>query len=424
MMLFQLAWLAGAWATGAVTNLKVPVLIIYTLFFGILIAYGPGSLENNVRQWQTGLFRDEKRLIIGFCFFIFAVGLVYAYYQRIWTFDEEGAYAASQLIAQQGLAEFFDNYVELSWLGSQHPPLIMLINGLVLRIFGDELFYLRITTLVFALGTIVLTYLIGSSLYDRKTGVFAAIFVASFPLFMRLGTAAMLDMQVTFFAVLAVYLVILLERQQSYTLAVAAGIILGLGLLSKYTMILIYPVILSYFLVRRSFKRSFPRLVVLGLVSGFLLLVWLVFAYQQGVISAQESQLGSLAGVTTNRAHSGSLSPFLMETLISRLPSAIGTFAIPVILLGLFSLWQSRRKADLFVFLWVLLVSLVLILTLPDHRYFMIMFPALAIIMGLAVRRIPQSAPQVVLLTLIYWAGVLYLFVDWSREVHLFLGGG
>ena len=111
----------------------------------------------------------------------------------------------------------------------------------------------------------------------------------------------------------------------------------------------------------------------------------------------------------------------MLESLLTRLPSAVGVCNISLLFLGGMHLVRCRNQSDLFVFLWIATVSLLLILTLPDHRYFMPTFPALAILMACGLRCIPKAAEQVVVLALLYCGGALYLFADWHRAAFLFL---
>ncbi|MBV7338718.1 glycosyltransferase family 39 protein [Chloroflexi bacterium TSY] len=156
-------------------------------------------------------------------------------------------------ILSQNLKFGSTEYVQLKWLGAQHPPFIVLLNGFVYELFGVHLLYARFVTLFFALGILVLTYQLGRIFYDATTGVLAAFAFATFPLFLRLGTTSMLDIQVTFFALLGLYFGVIALRNQSYQRAIAAGFALGLGLVTKYTMVLMAPVVLCYFVLQLYF---------------------------------------------------------------------------------------------------------------------------------------------------------------------------
>jgi hypothetical protein len=69
----------------------------------------------------------------------------------------------------------------------------------------------------------------------------------------------------------------------------------------------------------------------------------------------------------------------------------------------------------LYVLLWIAAVFLPLMLTLPGPRYFLPAFPALAIAMTRGLENSGEKAERLVMLTLLYGGGALYLFVDWER---------
>lgn len=91
--------------------------------------------------------------------------------------------------------------------------------------------------------------------------------------------------------------------------------------------------------------------------------------------------------------------------------------------LGLLRLFQRAGPADIELLLVLGVYCLLLVAILPDHRYFLPIFPAaaLAAANGLAAANtLAPYAIQVILLALLFCAGALYLFVDWTRASHVF----
>jgi hypothetical protein len=109
----------------------------------------------------------------------------------------------------------------------------------------------------------------------------------------------------------------------------------------------------------------------------------------------------------------------LAETFGTRLPSGIGAYNIPLLVLGAWAALRRRGESDLVLLIWVVVVSVGLALTLPDHRYFMIVFPALAILMARGVASVSNLPARAIPLALLYNLGALYLFVDWERAANL-----
>ena len=185
-------------------------------------------------------------------------------------------FAASRIVAEQGLEAFFAQYPTIPWLGSQHPPLVPLLYGGVLRLCGAHIYVIRSVGLMFSIATLCLTYRIGKELYSHHIGLLAACFLISMPFFFRLGTTALLDIPATFFFTLSVYTTLRLLQNPTALLAVVVGLSVGAGLLCRYTVVLIYPVLVSCTVVRGVFRRDIPYLGIVLVVSVSLLAIWLI----------------------------------------------------------------------------------------------------------------------------------------------------
>jgi 4-amino-4-deoxy-L-arabinose transferase-like glycosyltransferase len=420
-MLLQILWLAGILLTGAASNpRKLVHLAIYTVVVGMLVSLLPAGLVFKLRRFKEYLVQNEKALIITLCLTLLLVGVVYAHFQRLWPYDEESNYEAARMVAEQGPGELFANYSQIPWLGRWHPPLTPLMYGFAMRLFGVSLIVPRLVALALVFGTTLVTYYLGRELYDGETGVLAAFLFLSFPLVLRQGTVAMTDVPVMFFFSLGLLAILRMVHTPTTRLAVAAGLIIGAGLITKYTMLFIYPVILSFFVTQPSFRRLKFRWGIVGVVSAGILGAWLAYAYRIGALAAFESSLITEFEPGYFVTEPGG-NKWLLNSLLTKLSSALGAYSLPLLLLGgLIIVWQ-RKRSDLLVLLWVGVVSVLLILSIPDHRYFMLIFPALAIMMAHGLGHIPEAAEQAILLALLYCGGALYLFVDWFRAAQLFV---
>ena len=92
-----------------------------------------------------------------------------------------------------------------------------------------------------------------------------------------------------------------------------------------------------------------------------------------------------------------------------------------LLVVGGVALLRDKGRSDLFVLFWIAAVFLPLLLTLPDPRYFMPAFPALALVMARGLESVDEATEQVIALALLHCGGALYLFVDWQRTAFLFL---
>lgn len=336
--------------------------------------------------------------------------------QQVFSWDEQSVLWAADVVAEGGASGLFARYGENAWLGPQHPPLVPLLYGAVTAVFGSHLKLLRLVDLAFGCGTVVVAFLILERLYERRTALVAALLLLASPLFVRVASAATNDMPLTFFFCLAVLLGLHLERTSRDVVAVALGVVLGLGLLVKYTMLLVFPVLLALAWVSSSLplaRRHAP--VVLAIALAFLL-AWLDHAHALGILGAQQHRLRRLAGISWRRPG------WALDALLTKAPSALGVYTVPWIALGALATLRRRAVEDVFVLSWIVIVFVPLLLTLPDNRYFLPAFPALALLGARALLARPRWAAHVLVLAWLLCAITLafYANIDLGEKVFLF----
>jgi 4-amino-4-deoxy-L-arabinose transferase-like glycosyltransferase len=448
MAALQLIWLALIVVTGASTKYQtIFVVAILSVIATLLVIVLPASAIQKIYELKDWLFRSEKRSLFFLCIAALLIGVLYASSQNPGD-DEWSSLKAATIIATEGLTSAYTALQRVGWLGQQHPPLFPIIFSLTLKLPGPDLFEMRLVSVFFLAGTLVVTYFLGRELYSRETGYLAAILLLSFPLVIRLSAAAIMDIPLAFFFSLAILLSVRLSRKPSYRLACAAGLVLGIGLLTKYIMVFAFVVLFVYFLFFKNFQKIKAHLFVAFVVSMSVFAVWLVYANQVGVLSKQFEKILNFVGsyhvirnleegtqetgpteLTANEAQSpdprdrmqNGIFRLGLESLFTRIPSSLGIYHAPLILFGLLYLLKRRQSVDLMILLWVGAVSLSLFLTLPDHRYFLPIFPAIAIVIAQVLLRFPEYAERATLLSLLLGLSNLYLFVNWLRESHLFV---
>jgi 4-amino-4-deoxy-L-arabinose transferase-like glycosyltransferase len=438
----QIIWFAVILLTGTSQNWpKILFLSLYSLLAGISIIFLPSRLISHLREITSRLLNRERRLLVLLLMFGLAAGILYAFFQQPWA-DEERSLSVARVVSKEGIASAYETS---GWLRTRHPPLIPLLYGFVIDLRGDRLFFLRVASTLFFSASLVLTYLVGRELYDRKTGFLASLFFLSFPLSVRLGASAMMDMQLTFFFLLAVYLALHLIKTPSIGLTFALGITIGLGLLTKYTMVLVYGVLLSLFFFNLRLRNLRPMITTTVLISAGIFAVWLLYANSLGILSGQIEKITNYSGIyhafkqagfnlqndptghvennpaqERDLAHKGIIQLGL-ETLFTRIPASLGLYQFPFILLGGFFILTRRTTADLFVLLWIAVVFIIIFLTLPDHRYFLPAFPALAILIARLFSRSPDQAERTLLISFVLSSSILFLMADWTRDTYLFI---
>jgi 4-amino-4-deoxy-L-arabinose transferase-like glycosyltransferase len=345
-----------------------------------------------------------------------AVGLLGVATQQVFSWDERSVMWAADVVASDGAHGLFARYGENGWLGPQHPPLAPLFYGAIASVFGVRLKALRVANLVLGCGAVVASFLVLERLYDRRRALLASLLLLASPLFLRIASAATNDMPLTFCFLVALLAALRLERSESDPAAVLLGALIGVGLLVKYTMVLVLPVLLALAWQHGwlpLLRRHAPA--VLAIAAAFLL-VWLDQAYALGILGKQQQRLERLATVVVRSPH------WAMDAIFSKTPSALGPYLVPWIALGAASALRRRSSADRFVLCWVLLVFVPLLLTLPDNRYFLPAFPALAALAATALLERPRIAAHVLLLAWLLCAisVLFYTRIDLAQKAFLF----
>jgi 4-amino-4-deoxy-L-arabinose transferase-like glycosyltransferase len=414
MTVFQAAWLAAIWYSGTARHWeKLPGLLVYSIACGAVLFFLPTAWQERLERLETAWLGREPLLLRRFLWVLLAGIGCYAWLQLGWP-DEKAIFAAARTIPEAGLAALFERYSDMPWLGDQHPPLVPLVYGLAMSLFGVHVLVPRLVSLLLALGVLAVTYAIAARLYNRRIALRAAVFLFSAPFFFRTGATALSDMPMAFCFVLGLWLFLRILERPSYRRAAGAGVCIGAGLLCRYPMVFIFPLLGGWALLQRRFFRTLPHLALLTLVSGAMLAVWLAFAYHAGIIGAQAEKLSSHAGFAVQSASFGYWRWYLVSVCL-RMPSGLGVWNFPLLGLGLWMLIRRRSRADLGTWLWIAAVFLPLLATLPGPRFFLPAFPALAIAMAWGAERLDNGRARVVLLSLLYAVGAMVLFVDWFQ---------
>jgi 4-amino-4-deoxy-L-arabinose transferase-like glycosyltransferase len=410
MIGLQAIWVLGVWLVGGIATAPAWILLIVTIGLGAGALWLPVPAALSTFSERVIGNPPLARMIL---FVVFGAAVCYGIYQDQLP-DEPQMLIASRVVALQGVGPFLENYQSFGRLGGLHPPLMPLAFGFVMDVVGDNPSLLRPIPAALLVFTLVIVYELGQELYDRTTGVLAAILFLAPPYTFRYGTALLGDVGVMFCSALAVLLIVRLTKLPSLRLAIAAGATIGVGVLTKYTMVLICPVILLWPVVAGRVRRTLPLLGVVAVVALAVILPWLTYSYFSGLLATQSQRVFNFSRVITSGPEGRA---YMSGLVMKNLPSGIGVYNFPLIALGLWTAMRDRQPSDRFLLCWVVLVWVALLVTLPDPRYFMITFPALAILMARALGTFPDAAPRIGVLALSYGAIALSTYTAARRFV-------
>ncbi len=154
---------------------------------------------------------------------------------------------AANRIGSDSTSSLLHQALSISWY---YPPFVSYTAVPVYRILGEsELAGVIVMTLYFILF-VLCTYLTGSLLFERTTGLLAAVFVAGSAIVLQYSRMFMLDLPLAAMASASFYLLIKTESFSRPVMSLILGIIIGCGVLTKWTFPLYIIVPVLYFFLR------------------------------------------------------------------------------------------------------------------------------------------------------------------------------
>jgi len=140
-----------------------------------------------------------------------------------------------------------------------HPPFIVYEQFVVTRLFGANRESLRLGSLLFSSGTIVLIYAFSTKLFkEKRLAFFASLLISVLPLTSYFSALAFQEAPFYFFTIASVFLLwmaITVNRNYWYL----AGISTGLMLLCKLQAVLILPCLALFLLTSKANRKWFRR---------------------------------------------------------------------------------------------------------------------------------------------------------------------
>ncbi len=343
---------------------------------------------------------------------LLAIGVRVAYLNTLGYNSDEAVYAgqAAAIAQDPVLSEIFPVF-------RAHPLLFQFVLSLFYSVFGTSDWLGRAVSAAVGVTTVYLVYCLGVSLYGRRAGLYAGLFLALMPYHVIVTRQVLLDGPMVFCSTLSLFFMVRFTqtRRAEWLYAAAAG--MGLTFLAKETSILMVGAIYAFLALS-------PKLPV-RIIDIFISLFTLVTVMAAFPLSV------SLAG-----GGGGKTQQYLVWQLFRRpnhpwdfypsvVPPAVGILVIASALLGLWFLRRENGWREKLLGLWILVP--VVFFELWPTKGFQYLLPAAPPLALLAARtlaylpkrrlrvrrwRIPQYLPGLL------GAGVVAssLFItSWSR---------
>jgi 4-amino-4-deoxy-L-arabinose transferase-like glycosyltransferase len=154
---------------------------------------------------------------------------------------------AWELDAVRGVMKYGLPYTNGFYLMDQ-PPLGFYIQALLFKGFGLSINNGTFLVTMFGLGSVILVYLIGKTVYNKTTGYFAALLFAFTPWQLIMSRSMLIDTPCLFFSLLSLFVGIIAVKQESFKLFVASGFIFAAAFNTKLFAAFMLIPLLGYFL--------------------------------------------------------------------------------------------------------------------------------------------------------------------------------
>lgn len=161
------------------------------------------------------------------------------------------------------------------------PPLGYYIDAVFFSAFGSSYTVGVAIITLFGLGCLFLVYMLGKTLYSKRTGLIATALMGLTPWHLIISTSFLIDAQCLFFSLLFLLTGIWAIRKSSLALYLLTGILFGLAFLTKvFAVFMVLPLAIFFF-------NSKPRkpLKMLGAILLFVLPAFIINYVWYGMLT-------------------------------------------------------------------------------------------------------------------------------------------
>ncbi len=293
---------------------------------------------------------QEKKYSTSLFVFLLVIGLFRIYYIMNCPFD-----------LSPDEAHYWEWSRRIDWSYYSKGPFIAYMIYLGTLLFGDTVFGIRISAVVFSTLSSIFLYFLGKRLYDEKVALSSAVLIQLIPLFSAYGVIFTIDSPFIFFWIASLYFfsraiglkttnipeiysdkeIVSNKRWMSWCIL---GLFVGLGLLTKYTMAFFYLCAFLFLLASQDYRRLlFTKGPYTALFISLVVFIpvifwnatnnWVTFKHAAGQAQLSEGFQISL------------------ESLLEFIGSQLGVITPLLFVMVIFSIWKMRKsKEGTFIF--------------------------------------------------------------------------
>lgn len=274
------------------------------------------------------------------------------------------------LVMRQGTKPWFDK-----------PPLYMWCTAIFYKILGVSEFSTRLTSGIFGIATVMTLYLFAKKMSNKITALFAGLILLALPHYVHFSKLGMMDVPVTFFTVLTMYLFWLGQEKEKYLFY--SGALVGLAYLMKGFAGLLGPVIIVFYSIfSKNIRLMFKQQFLWGIAASFLIIFsWHLIQFRLvGPIALKEYFGFHIYQRATSvlESHNGGINFYQKVIFNKNIPWSVMIYASL-----LYTVWMPFKYKDknaILILSWVIAAYLLYTLVRTKlNWYVMPIYPALAL---------------------------------------------
>jgi 4-amino-4-deoxy-L-arabinose transferase-like glycosyltransferase len=235
-------------------------------------------------------------------------------------------------------AQYWTWAQQLDWGYYSKPPVIAWLIAASTALFGDGVVAVKLAGILLYPACAWLSFVLGKELYDERIALRCALSVSLLPFVSGLGLFVSTDAPLLFFwllGMLALRRALVYDRWSDWLLLAAA---LGLGVLSKYTMLAFAACAALYLLLDKGRRQQLgnPRLWVAIGVAALIVMPNIIWNWQHDFPTLHHT--ADITHVEGANSKHGNADEFLVAQAVS-----LGPLIALAYLVSLTLLWRKRR---------------------------------------------------------------------------------
>jgi hypothetical protein len=327
--------------------------------------------------------------------------------------------------------------------GTGHPPINILPSIFLASFLGTDNWVFRISSLLFSIGIMILIYFITKKVYNSITAKIAVVLFILSDWYFIFSTQIHLDAPfLNFFVLLGLYFFIQYREKEKVVFLIFTGVIFGLCILTKFTGILLIPILFAYYIIYEAdpikrnkntankeniftssdkikFKYFFSKKFILKTIKIFLtigVIGSLVFSPYM-ILSIQHPEIQT----TFSMLHAIN-NTYLSGNIFSNLSLLLIQYFLALVLLSpmfivFYVLSFKKWKENIFFLIWSIIIFCFYTFLFKDYarsleRYLLLMFIPMIILSAKQISQITFKKKHIILiiiLSIILFSSFIYI---------------